>query len=297
MAIRGRVLPAAGAAATLAILVVTIAPASARTNTPPQSMSTCRGGRVTAACEAAALKDFDRARAKEHLAPMVLPARFAKLSPAAQLFVLANIDRVDRGHAAIPALNRRLDTIATSGARRGTDPSFPPGNYAGGANYADVVGSSLYSEYEWVYDDGKGSHNVDCTSQQPSGCWGHRRNILASYPSPARMGAGRSGSSLAEIFMGPAPKRYRAQALTWKSIVKRFPVGVSAHSLAKPGTLRVFASGLSMSVTASTTGSWTVSKKRFHLGAGHATTLRLSGSGSGALRLKGPNGTVTVRLG
>lgn len=284
-------------AAALTAVAASGGPVAALSNTAPQHMLQCRGGKVTAACKAGALSDFARARAKEKLAPMVLPSNFARLSSAGQLFALANIDRVDRGRAPIPALNAALNTIAVAGAKARTDPSFPAGSYAGGANYADVVGSSLYSEYEWVYDDGLGSHNIDCSAQSTAGCWGHRRNILASYPAPARMGAGRSGSSVAEIFMGPAPKRYRAEGLTWKSVAKHIPVGVSATRLTRSGTLSVYASGLSMSVTASATGGWTVSKTHVHLRAGHATTLRLRGSRAGVLRLKGPNGTVRVRLG
>lgn len=293
-AIGGRILMTLG---VMALAVGAGAPASALSNTAPRHMTACRGGKVTAACRAGALSDFARARAKEGLAPMVLPSDFARLSPAGQLFALADLDRVDHGRAPIPALDPALDAVATAGAKAGADPAFPTGSYDGGANYADVLGSSLYSEYEWVYDDGLGSHNVDCTAQSRAGCWGHRRNILARYPAPARMGAGRSGSSLAEIFMGPAPKRYRAEGLTWKSVAKHIPVGVSATRLARSGTLRVYASGLPMSVTASATGGWTVSKSRFHLRAGHGTTLRLSGSGAGVLRLRGPNGTVRVRLG
>jgi hypothetical protein len=48
-------------------------------------------------------------------------------------------------------------------------------NWAGG--YVNVV-----QAYEgWMYDDGPGSGNVDCTSGDPSGCWGHRHDILWEF--------------------------------------------------------------------------------------------------------------------
>jgi hypothetical protein len=36
--------------------------------------------------------------------------------------------------------------------------------------------------YFWMYDDGTGSANVDCSPASPSGCWGHRENILLRLP-------------------------------------------------------------------------------------------------------------------
>jgi hypothetical protein len=292
----------AGLASTLATVVVGVlgvgVPAArAVSNTLPLSLAACLGGTVTPACEQGALSDFARARAKEHLAPMVLPSGFARLSAARQLFVLTDIDRVDHGLRPIAALDRGLDAIATAGARNGGDPAFPSGSYDGGSNFADVLGSTLYSEFEWVYDDGFGSSNIDCTVRLGAGCWGHRHNVLGTYPAPARMGAGASGTRLAEIMMGPAPKRYRPAEWTWAKASRLIPLGVTTRSLSGSGTVGVYASGLPATVTATTSGHWRVSRTRFRLAAGHERTVRVTGSGAGVLRLKGPNGTVSVRLG
>jgi hypothetical protein len=43
-----------------------------------------------------------------------------------------------------------------------------------------------------MYDDGPDSPNIDCTSAGAPGCWGHRDNILASWP-------GASGAGLAVV--------------------------------------------------------------------------------------------------
>lgn len=33
--------------------------------------------------------------------------------------------------------------------------------------------------YEWLYDDGLGSSNHDCTRSDLTACWGHHDNLLA----------------------------------------------------------------------------------------------------------------------
>ncbi len=40
------------------------------------------------------------------------------------------------------------------------------------------MGNPLEALYFWMYDDGTGSANVDCTPSNQTGCWGHRENIL-----------------------------------------------------------------------------------------------------------------------
>jgi hypothetical protein len=44
------------------------------------------------------------------------------------------------------------------------------------------VGNPLEALYFWMYDDGPGSANIDCSSSDHSGCWGHRQNVLMSLP-------------------------------------------------------------------------------------------------------------------
>jgi hypothetical protein len=58
------------------------------------------------------------------------------------------------------------------------------------------------ANYFWMYDDGPGSPNADCTPSNQSGCWGHRDNIL---------GFGRATA----LAMGvAAPAGARSYALT-----------------------------------------------------------------------------------
>ena len=44
------------------------------------------------------------------------------------------------------------------------------------------MGNPLEAVYFWMYDDGAGSANVDCTPSNHSGCWGHRQNVLIKLP-------------------------------------------------------------------------------------------------------------------
>jgi hypothetical protein len=46
------------------------------------------------------------------------------------------------------------------------------------------VGNPLEAIYFWMYDDGPGSSNLDCTAGDPSGCWGHRDNVLLAISGP-----------------------------------------------------------------------------------------------------------------
>ena len=62
------------------------------------------------------------ARAHEGLGAMVLPSDFAALTPAEQLFVLTDIERVDRGLPPVVGMVAQLDTDAQNAAAANTDP-------------------------------------------------------------------------------------------------------------------------------------------------------------------------------
>lgn len=149
------------------------------------------------------LAAIDRARAAEGVRPLHLPARFQTLSIPAQLLVLANAERVDRGLRRIVGLTRNLDRSALAGARTDADPVPDPFyGTAYGSNWAGGFASTLAADFMWMYDDGAGSPNIDCRHAGQSGCWGHRRNILYPYQAPLAMGAAAYRSSLTEVFVG-----------------------------------------------------------------------------------------------
>lgn len=144
-------------------------------------------------CFLATLAAIDNARAQEGVGPMVLPSNYLSLPPSEQLFVATNAERVGRGLLPFEGLTQQLDDAALQGAETDSDPSLPSGYswLSVGSNWAGGIPSVLGADYEWMYYDGYGSFNLDCTSPNAPGCWGHRDNILnPNYQcNPCTMGA------------------------------------------------------------------------------------------------------------
>jgi len=152
-------------------------------------------------CTQASLDQLNQGRASEGLAPESLPADWYGLSPAQQLLVATNSERTVRGLAALTE-NSSLDGDAAQGASSGTDPS-PSQNYQSwGSNWAGDYQNALEAAYAWVYNDGPGSPNVDCTPSNPAGCNGHRKNVLGDY---TEIGTAYTPGSWAEIMSAPYP--------------------------------------------------------------------------------------------
>jgi len=85
----------------------------------------------------------------------------------------------------IAALDPELNSAAADGAASGTDPEAPAdffaklGDAGWSANWAGGFPNILLAYDSWMYDDGFGSGNLDCTTPSAAGCWGHRHDILA----------------------------------------------------------------------------------------------------------------------
>ena len=127
---------------------------------------------------------------------MVLPSNFVNLTVPEQLFVVADLERVDRGLPPYLGLVPALNGAAQQAAVALSDPSVPSGfavatdsegySMMGGA-WAGGIQSVLAADYGWMYDDGWGgsagaTSNVACTSAAAPGCWGHRDELLGSDP-------------------------------------------------------------------------------------------------------------------
>ena len=148
------------------------------------------------ACTNFVLLALDAARALEGVKPMVLPLNWYVLSATQQLFVLADLERVDRGLPPYLGLNAALSANAQAAAVKSIDPSVARG-FAVGNNAQGIPGlgatwdqgmSPLTADYLWMYFDGWGAGpfpktlNVDCTSATAPGCWSHREQLLGSDP-------------------------------------------------------------------------------------------------------------------
>jgi hypothetical protein len=205
-------------------------------NTAPSQrfLNACRDmGTSTAAnrrCDKAALRDFDAVRKKEGLGPMTLPRDFASLSVPGQLLAISDVERVDRGRRAVLGMTKSLNKLAQQGANNDEDPPFPspfPGS-AGGGNWAGAGSSVLLDDFYWMYDDGLGSFNGDCTQSNQSGCWGHRHDILNAYDPRVVMGAAVAyntqwGTSMTEEFIGGDSTDKVNVAPSWHTIAATFP--------------------------------------------------------------------------
>jgi len=152
----------------------------------PNFLQSCSGTQYddSSGCVGSALAAIANARRQEGLAGLALPSNWAQLSPERQLFVVTNLERTARGLPPLTAMASALDQAAEQGAAQSTDPPPPSGfPYSKwGSNWAGAVGNPLEAMYFWMYDDGPGSANIECTPSNQRGCWGHRDNVLIALP-------------------------------------------------------------------------------------------------------------------
>ena len=149
----------------------------------------------TTDCTNLVLRAVKFARAAEGIAPVTLPSNWYTLTTGQQLFVIADLERVDRGYPPYLGLNAALSANAQSAATNSSDPSLASGfavgnNAQGSPGFGGTWASSISvmaADYGWMYDDGWGgsaatTSNLTCTSARAPGCWGHRDELLGSDP-------------------------------------------------------------------------------------------------------------------
>ena len=137
---------------------------------------------TSAACINSVLHNINYARALEGLGPLVLPSNYASQPVAVQQLIITDEERGDRGLSQFSGLDASLNTAAMAGAVGNTDPTPPAG-------YQDTTAGSIFAldytplgaDYAWMYDDGYGGTNLDCTTPLSPACWGHRDNILGNW--------------------------------------------------------------------------------------------------------------------
>jgi hypothetical protein len=114
------------------------------------------------------------------------------LAPDQQVLVLANLDRLQYGLIPIQGLTAALNQDATAAMRSDSDPQPSAGNYTmWTANWAGGAVNMPMAYGVWMYDDGPNSGNIDCTSTNQTGCWGHRHDVLWTFDTfgPLALGA------------------------------------------------------------------------------------------------------------
>jgi hypothetical protein len=158
--------------------------------------SNCVSAPTGATCINAAVFYLDQARTKLHLAPYRLPADFARLAPDRQILILTDLDRAAYHLPAIsgvtPALNRvaRGGTAGNPGVRGDGDPVLHASGVQTTSNWAEGFPNVVLAYEAWMYDDGPGSSNIDCTASNHAGCWGHRQDVLANFVTPGSSAMG-----------------------------------------------------------------------------------------------------------
>ncbi len=204
-----------------ALVVVSVAPSGAgaagivppsnpSVDVPPQVTPACTTSPVddtSAQCIDSVLHDINYARSLEGLGPMVLPSGYASDPVPVQQLIIADEERGDRGLSEFSGLDPALNAVALTGAEDNADPQ-PPAGYdytSGGSNFA-LDDTPLSADYAWMYNDGYGGTNADCTAPGDSECWGHRDNILGDWTTTgtqtAQMGdADTTAGQYSQIFM------------------------------------------------------------------------------------------------
>ena len=184
------------------------------------------------ACIADILASIDNARALEDVPPLSFDLNsFETMVPSEQLFVIANLERIDRGLQPFAYLTTQLDQVAQTGADDSTDP-IAPGTLSGGATVSSWGGNweagsanALGADEMWMYDDGFGSSNEDCPTASAPGCWGHRDNILmpgASSGCYLAMGAASDavtgGFDYTEVFVNACGVLPSDPTISWDTV-------------------------------------------------------------------------------
>ncbi len=152
-------------------------------NAKPGYYLTCSlFGNHSNACETAIIHDINQVQTQEGARSLVLPPGYNTLTPAEQIFVLSNLERVDFGLPPIAGMNLSMNQFALTGAQNNTDPyggTLSTGQtlYTWASNWASDI-NPLSADFNWMFNDGLNSFNIDCSNANPSGCWGHRDNIL-----------------------------------------------------------------------------------------------------------------------
>lgn len=253
----------------------------------------CQTDPTGAVCVSASVSYLDQARASLGQPAYALPSDFASLSAPQQVLVLTNLDRTLYKLPPITGLTDALDQDAAAGVSSDSDPQPSTSDWYGYTSNAAWGNENVVLAYEgWMYDDGPGSGNVDCTSSNPSGCWGHRHDILWEFGAGAlAMGAAagtdNSGApSYTMLLMQGSPSYQPVYTYSWSQAVADgaggapSPSGPSAQATAPSSNPRASTPGPTP-VARGAQASIRIQTVRVR---GHRVTVRLSAPSGTRLR-------------
>ena len=213
----------------------------------PDFVATCQPTDNSLNCITQEIEAIDNAQIQEGLQPITINiAALTELSPAEQMFVLTDLERMTRGLPPVIAMTAQLDSVATRGAVQMKDPALDGWTVTGGksaiawdSNWAGGL-NTVGSDYFWLYSDGEG-YNIDCTPTDQSGCFQHEDNILAPLSGSCTaqrtlpqmvMGAGTAstaeyGPSEAEIIVQECGGLPNDTVFTWPQAEQILGISVS----------------------------------------------------------------------
>ena len=162
-----------------------VPPSNPPVNIPPQVMPACSVTPVddtSAGCIDSVLHNINYARDLEGLGPLVLPSGYATDLVPTQQLIITDEERGDRGLSEFTGIDPVLNTPALTAAGSDSDPVPPNGfDYTTAGSIFALDYTPLGADYAWMYNDGYGGTNLECTSPSDSDCWGHRDNILGPW--------------------------------------------------------------------------------------------------------------------
>jgi hypothetical protein len=203
----------------------------------------CQTNPTGAVCIDASINYLDQARARLGQPAYAVPSDFVSLSPAQQVLVLTNLDRTLYNLPPMTGLTDALNQDAAAAVPSDSDPQPSTSNWYGYTSNAAWGNENIVLAYEgWMYDDGPGSGNVDCTSSDPSGCWGHRHDILWQFgPGALAMGAAAGtdsggGPSYTMLLMQGSPSYSPVYTYTWSQALADGAGGGASSAASAPGS-------------------------------------------------------------
>lgn len=249
----------------------------------------CQTDPTGSVCIDAAVTYLDQARANLGQPPYSLPADFASLTQTQQLLILTNEDRILYNLPPISGLTGALNQDAAATLATDSDPQpSASDDWAGYTSNAAWGTVNMVAAYEgWMYNDGPGSYNVDCTSLDPSGCWGHRHDILWQFgPGTLAMGAAvgldsNGKTAYTMLLMQGSPSYTPVFTYTWDQAVADGAESSSHTNSTSPAGAS--GAGSSAPPLGAREAGATITVKLVRI-RGHRVTVKVVGGGSTRLR-------------
>ncbi|KAG8627892.1 hypothetical protein KVT40_003765 [Elsinoe batatas] len=157
---------------------------------------------------------------QEGLPAIALPSNWWDLTYGQRVWAFINLERVSRNLQPLATMVNTYDSQVETAVTNDADPIAPYGVGSWGSIWAGGQGMfPLSAIYLWMYVDGPGGNNLDCTTSKTDGCWGHRDIILGADFNAIDSCAGKDSmgqDSFAALLLSPETAPAAANTvMTW----------------------------------------------------------------------------------